>query len=67
MSRPWLSPTPVIQQRIHRTTLLVTVALLLLLMRFWYLQILEGRYYATLSTHNRLRLRLVEAPRGFIL
>jgi penicillin-binding protein 2 len=36
-------------------------------MRFWYLQILEGRYYATLSTHNRLRLRSVEAPRGFIL
>ncbi len=67
MSRPWLSPTPVIQQRIHRTTLLVTVALLLLLMRFWYLQILEGRHYTTLSTHNRLRLRLVEAPRGFIL
>jgi len=67
VSRPWLSPTPVIQGRIHRTTLLVTVALLLLLMRFWYLQILEGRYYATLSTHNRLRLRLVEAPRGFIL
>ena len=67
MSRPWLSPTPVIQGRIHRTTLLVTVALLLLLMRFWYLQILEGRYYAPLSTHNRLRLRLVEAPRGFIL
>ncbi len=67
MSRPWFSPTPVIQGRIHRTTLLVTVALLLLLMRFWYLQILEGRYYATLSIHNRLRLRLVEAPRGFIL
>ncbi|HET7854500.1 MAG TPA: penicillin-binding protein 2 [Candidatus Methylomirabilis sp.] len=67
MSRPWLSPTPVIQGRIHRTALLVTVAFLLLLMRFWYLQILEGRYYATLSTHNRLRLRSVEAPRGFIL
>jgi len=67
VSRPWFSPTPVIQGRIHRTTLLVTVALLLLLMRFWYLQILEGRYYATLSIHNRLRLRLVEAPRGFIL
>ncbi|MGH7405051.1 MAG: penicillin-binding protein 2 [Candidatus Methylomirabilales bacterium] len=67
MSRPWFSPTPVIQGRIRRTTLLVTVALLLLLMRFWYLQILEGRYYATLSIHNRLRLRLVEAPRGFIL
>ena len=67
MSRPWFSPTPVIQGRIHRTTLLVTVALLLLLMRFWYLQILEGRYYATLSIHNRLRLRLVEAPRGSIL
>ena len=67
MSRPWQSPTPLIQQKIRWTVLLVTVVFALLLLRLWYLQVLEGRYYATLSASNRLRLRSVEAPRGFIL
>lgn len=67
MTQPWLSPTPLIQRKIRRTALLVTVAFFLLLMRFWHLQVLEGRYYATLSASNRLRLRSVEAPRGLIL
>lgn len=67
MSRPWLSPTPLIQRRIRRSALLITGVLLLLLLRLWYLQVLEGRHYATLSANNRLRLRPVEAPRGFIL
>ncbi len=67
MNRPWASPTPLIQRRIRRTVLLVTVAFFLLLLRFWHLQILEGRYYASLATSNRLRLRSVEAPRGLIL
>ena len=67
MSQPWLSPTPLIQRKIRRSALIVTGALLLLLLRLWYLQVLEGRYYAALSANNRLRLRPVEAPRGFIL
>lgn len=67
MSGPWASPTPLIRQRIRRTILLVTVVFVLILMRFWHLQVLEGRYYATLSMSNRLRLRSVEAPRGLIL
>jgi penicillin-binding protein 2 len=67
VSRPWLSPTPLIQRKIRRTAVLVTVAFVFLLMRFWYLQVLQGRYYATQSASNRLRLRVVEAPRGFIL
>ncbi len=67
MTQPWLSPTPLIQRKIRRTAVLVVVVFSLLLLRFWYLQVLEGRYYATLSTNNRLRLRSVEAPRGFIL
>ena len=67
MSRPWQSPTPLIQQKIRWTVLLVTVVFALLLLRLWYLQVLEGRYYATLSASNRLRIRSVEAPRGFIL
>jgi penicillin-binding protein 2 len=67
VSRPWQSATPLIQQKIRWAVLLVTVAFVLLLLRLWYLQVLEGRYYATLSANNRLRLRSVEAPRGFIL
>ena len=45
----------------------VGIGCLILLLRLWYLQILEGDRYLTLSTNNRLRLRVVEAPRGFIL
>jgi penicillin-binding protein 2 len=45
----------------------VAIGCLVLLLRLWYLQILEGDRYFTLSTNNRLRLRTVEAPRGFIL
>jgi penicillin-binding protein 2 len=40
---------------------------LVLLLRLWDLQVLEGGYYFTLSSINHLRLRPVEAPRGFIL
>ena len=67
MTRPWQSPTPLIQHKIRWTVLLVTVIFVLLLLRLWYLQVLEGQYYATLSASNRLRLRTVEAPRGFML
>jgi penicillin-binding protein 2 len=67
VSRPWASPTPLIQRKIRRTILLVTAVFALFLLRFWHLQVLEGRYYATLSMSNRLRLRSVEAPRGLIL
>lgn len=67
MTRRWFSSTPVIQRKIRQTALLVTVAFFLLLLRIWYLQVVESRYYATLSANNRLRLRSVEAPRGFII
>ena len=67
MSRTWQSPTPLIQTKIRWTFLLITAVFVLLLLRLWYLQVLEGRHYATLSLNNRLRLRSVEAPRGFIL
>ena len=43
MTQPWLSPTPLIQRKIRRTALLVTVAFFFLFMRFWHLQVLEGR------------------------
>jgi penicillin-binding protein 2 len=53
--------------RIAKATVVIGVGCLVLLLRLWYLQILEGDRYATLSASNRLRLRVVEAPRGFIL
>jgi penicillin-binding protein 2 len=61
------SPSQALASRIHKTVLIVGIGFLVLLLRLWYLQILEGGYYFTLSTNNHLRLRPVEAPRGFIL
>jgi penicillin-binding protein 2 len=62
-----LTPVQALPVRIRRAILYVGIGCLVLLLRLWYLQILEGDHYFTLSTNNRLRLRVVEAPRGFIL
>ncbi len=51
----------------RKAVLCVGIGCVILLLRLWYLQILEGDRYFTLSTNNRLRVRVVEAPRGFIL
>ena len=53
--------------RIRTAVLCIGVAFLVLLLRLWYLQILEGDRYFALSVNNHLRVRPVEAPRGFIL
>ena len=60
-------PAQAITPRIRIAVLCIGVGFLVLLLRLWYLQILEGDRYFTLSTNNRLRVRPVEAPRGFIL
>lgn len=52
---------------IRWTARLFALGFLLLTLRLWQLQILEGDRYYTLSTNNRLRVRSIEAPRGFIL
>ena len=62
-----LPPAQALPLRIRRAILYVGLGCLVLLLRLWYLQILEGDRYFTLSTNNRLRVRVVEAPRGFIL
>jgi len=62
-----LTPVQALPVRIRRAILYVGIGCLVLLLRLWYLQILEGDRYFTLSTNNRLRVRVVEAPRGFIL
>lgn len=64
---PYLSPNQALGLRIRKAVLLVGLGFLVLLLRLWHLQILEGDRYVTLSANNRLRVRPVEAPRGFIL
>jgi len=63
----YLTPVQALPIRIRRAILYVGIGCLVLLLRLWYLQVLEGDRYFTLSTNNRLRVRVVEAPRGFIL
>jgi penicillin-binding protein 2 len=61
------TPSQTLAPRIQTAVLCVGIAFLGLLLRLWYLQILEGDRFFALSTSNRLRVRPVEAPRGFIL
>ncbi|HEX7628812.1 MAG TPA: penicillin-binding protein 2, partial [Candidatus Methylomirabilis sp.] len=64
---PTPRPVQALPLRLRRAMVCVGIGCLILLLRLWYLQILEGDRYFTLSANNRLRLRVVEAPRGFIL
>jgi penicillin-binding protein 2 len=62
-----LLPSQAVPVRLRKVMIYVGIGCLVLLLRLWYLQVLEGDHYSTLSSNNRLRLRVVEAPRGFIL
>jgi penicillin-binding protein 2 len=64
---PMPHPVQALPLRLRKAMLCVGIGCLVLLLRLWYIQILEGDRYFTLSTNNRLRVRVVEAPRGFIL
>lgn len=55
------------QRRIRVAALLVSGVILILMLRLWDLQILQGERLLLLSINNRLRIRPVEAPRGLIL
>ena len=55
------------QKRIRVAAVVISAAILILVLRLWALQILEGDHLLQLSLNNRLRLRPVEAPRGLIL
>jgi len=46
---------------------LAAVAFLVLTLRLWHLQVLEGDRYEALSKSNRLRLRIEEGCRGLIV
>ena len=45
---------------------IVLVAFVILVVRLWYLQALEGPRLAALSDGNRIRVRPVVAPRGML-
>ena len=53
-------------EKILIITYTVIVAFLLLVMRLWQLQILQGKEYRKLSEANRLRIIAIPAPRGII-
>jgi penicillin-binding protein 2 len=61
------NPYAPFQRRIKVATFLISGTMLVLLLRLWTLQVLEGDRMLMLSTNNRLRIRTVEAPRGLIL
>ena len=52
--------------KIHLISYMVIVAFLLLVMRLWQLQILQGNEYRKLSEANRMRIVNISAPRGII-
>jgi penicillin-binding protein 2 len=60
-------PVQALPIRLRTAIICIGIGFLLLLLRLWYLQVLEGDRYATLSSSNRLRARVIEAPRGFLL
>lgn len=53
-------------EKILIITYIVILAFLLLAMRLWQLQILQGNEYRKLSEANRLRIVSIPAPRGII-
>jgi penicillin-binding protein 2 len=53
-------------ERIFRISYIVIAAFLLLIMRLWQLQILQGSKYRELSEVNRLRIITIPAPRGIL-
>jgi len=42
------------------------VAFTIILSRLWYLQILQGKKFKSLSENNRIRIVKIPAPRGII-
>jgi len=54
------------RQRLTRSMFCAMAAFTLLIVRLFYLQIVEGEEYRRLSENNCIRLRSVDAPRGLI-
>lgn len=61
-----LDAQPVLERRLHYFVNIMTILILLVLARFWYLQIVKHAYYMELSEKSRVRNFKIFAPRGFI-
>jgi len=53
--------------RLQFIFVVVSIIFAILFLRLWYLQILQGEKFLTLSEENRIRLTRVKAPRGLFL
>ncbi len=54
------------KRRILAFTFLVIIAFATLILRLWYLQIIQYATYSDLSKNNRIRLVRIKSPRGII-
>jgi penicillin-binding protein 2 len=54
------------RQRITGAMICVLVAFAILLLRLIYLQVIRGEEYRLLSLNNRIRLQIIDPPRGLI-
>ncbi|HZD72644.1 MAG TPA: penicillin-binding protein 2 [Actinomycetota bacterium] len=62
-----MHPQSPLRPRITILSMVVTVLLLALLSRLWFLQVLASERYGDLAAANQVRQVVVEAPRGRIL
>ena len=53
-----------LQRRVGMVQAVVGLSLVLLVVYFWHLQVVRGRYYRELSENNRIRAVPIPAPRG---
>ncbi len=56
---PQLPLPQALDLRLARTVIVVGAVFLVLLLRLWHLQVLEGMHFFALSTNNSLRVRPV--------
>jgi penicillin-binding protein 2 len=59
--------SPAVRRRVAVGVAFAAVAMLLLLLRLWDLQVMRGPQMAALSENNRIRLRRVPATRGRVV
>jgi len=57
----------ILNKQLKKTTLLILVVFGVLILRLWFLQIVNGSIYRTKSESNRIHLRAIPAFRGIIL
>ena len=59
-------PRDAAQRRVLVMAAVVGVALLVIVVQLWYLQMISGDHFREASDKNRMRVRPVAAPRGIL-